>query len=63
MTDSQRMMIMSKLKNHLVEMPVAVGLEERHRVGLEGVWLGAPWKQLIELDELTKGQAADVLTR
>ncbi len=63
MTGSQRETIMNRLKHHLVELPVAVGLEERQRVGLEGVWVGLGWKDLVELDQLTKGQAADVLTR
>lgn len=63
MTENQRMTIMGKLKHHLAELPVAVGLEERQRVGLEGVWVGLGWSDLVELDHLTKGQAADVLTR
>jgi len=62
-TENQRMMMMSRLRAHLVTMPVAVGLEEREKVALEGVWLGRGWKELVEIDSLTKGEAADVLTR
>lgn len=62
-TENQRLALTGRLANHLVEMPEAVGLGERQKLGLEGVWLGRGWKELVDIDTLTKGEAADILTR
>ncbi|GAA5871216.1 hypothetical protein JCM1840_000149 [Sporobolomyces johnsonii] len=54
-TDSQRSIILEKL----------LSPEEREEGTrtIEGVWVGKPWTKRVEVDELTQGQASDVIWR
>ncbi|GAA5895720.1 hypothetical protein JCM5296_007402 [Sporobolomyces johnsonii] len=54
-TDSQRTKILQKL--------LSAQEQEQGKRTIEGVWIGKPWNEEVDVDELTKGQASDVICR
>lgn len=62
-TDTQRNTIVKKLKENVEVLPVRGEPDEVERVGIDGVWIGRHANTLVDLDSLTRGDAADVITR
>ncbi|GAA5871199.1 hypothetical protein JCM1840_000140 [Sporobolomyces johnsonii] len=54
-TDTQRTGILEKL--------LSAEEREQGKRTIEGVWAGEPWSEEVEVDQLTKGQASDVICR
>ncbi|KAH8930105.1 P-loop containing nucleoside triphosphate hydrolase protein [Atractiella rhizophila] len=41
----------------------AKGSGEGKKEYIEGIWVGRSWKELVKIDNLTKGEAGDIITR
>ncbi|GAA5954131.1 hypothetical protein JCM21900_002899 [Sporobolomyces salmonicolor] len=54
-TESQRTKILQKL--------LSAQDKQQGKRTIEGVWVGKPWREEVDVDQLTKGQASDVICR